>query len=198
MRATAFPAYLVAAEGRLRYCGVRFYAALMGLIQALGYDVPAPSAVQRAMWHISSSRAGAWLFARSMHHVDGFVLRLSRGRATLAGITAGIPVLTITTTGARTGQRRTTPLLGVPFGSDIAIIGTRFGQPGTPGWYYNLCARPRAEVTYRGRTVTATAREADDQEWQPIWARARNIYAGYEAYARRITGRKVHIMILSA
>ncbi len=89
-------------------------------------------------------------------------------------------------------------LLGVPFGSDIVIIGTRFGQPGTPGWYYNLCARARAEVAYRGRTVTATARGADDQEWQAIWARARKIYAGYEAYARRITGRKVHIMILSA
>ena len=66
-----------------------------------------------------------------MHHVDGFVLRLSRGRATLAGITAGIPVLTITTTGARTGQRRTTPLLGVPFGSDIAIIPADLARIGT-------------------------------------------------------------------
>ncbi len=86
--------------------------------------------------------------------------RMSRGQVTLAGMAAGIPVLTITTTGARSGRRRTTPLLGVPFGGDIAIIGTNFGQPGTPGWYYNLRAQPRAEATYRDRSVAATAREA--------------------------------------
>ena len=169
----------------------------MGLVQSLGYELPAPNAAQRAMWHISSSRPGAWLFARSIHHVDKFVLRMSRGDATLAGLTAGIPVLTVTTTGARSGQPRTTPLLGVPFGDDIAVIGTHFGQPGTPGWYYNLRAKPRAEVTYQNRSVAATAREAGDDEWQAIWSRARTIYGGYEAYARRIADRKIHIMILS-
>ena len=132
-----------------------------------------------------------------MHHVDKFVLRINRGQTTLAGLTAGIPVLTVTTTGARSGQPRTTPLLGVPFGDDIAIIGTRFGQAGTPGWYYNLRAKPRAEATYQNRSVAAIAREADDEEWQAIWSHARNIYGGYEAYARRITDRKIHIMILS-
>lgn len=169
----------------------------MGLVQALDYKLPLPNAAQRAMWHFSSSRPGAWLLARSMHHVDKLVLRLSRGRTTLVGVIAGIPVLTVTTTGARTGQPRTMPLLGIPSGDDIAIIGTRYGQPGTPGWYYNLRAQPRAQVTYRNRTVSATAREADAGEWQPIWNRARKIYGGYEAYARRITDRKIHIMILS-
>lgn len=169
----------------------------MGLVQVLDYKVPAPGAVQRAMRHVSSSRPGAWLFARSMPHVDKLVLRMSRGRVTLAGAAAGIPVLTITTTGARSGLRRTTPLLGVPFGGDIAIIGTNFGQPGTPGWYYNLRARPRAEVTYRNKSVTAAAREADADERQAILGQARKIYGGYEAYARRITGREIPVMILT-
>jgi deazaflavin-dependent oxidoreductase (nitroreductase family) len=149
------------------------------------------------MWHISSSRPGAWLFARSMPQIDRIVLRVSRGQVTLAGTAAGIPVLTITTTGARSGLRRTTPLLGVPCGDDIAIIGTNFGQPGTPGWYYNLRAEPRAEVTYRNKSVTATAREADAEERQTILAQARKIYGGYEAYARRITGRQIPVMILT-
>jgi deazaflavin-dependent oxidoreductase (nitroreductase family) len=170
----------------------------VGLVQALGYEVPAPSAPQRAMWHISSSRPGSWLFARSLPHVDRLLLRLSRGRVTLAGVSAGIPVLTITTTGARSGRRHTVPLLGVPFREDIAIVGTHFGQPGTPGWYYNLRARPQAEVAYRSKSVSATAREADEEEWQAVWAEARKIYAGYDAYARRITDRKIRIMILSA
>ena len=132
-----------------------------------------------------------------MPQVDKIALRISRGQVTLAGAAAGIPVLSITTTGARSGLRRTTPLLGVPFGADIAIIGTNFGQPGTPGWYYNLRAQPRAEVSYKNKNVTATAREADPEERQMILAQARTIYGGYEAYARRITGRQIPVMILA-
>jgi deazaflavin-dependent oxidoreductase (nitroreductase family) len=170
----------------------------MGIIQDLGYQVPRPNAAQRAMWVISSSRPGSWLFARSLHRVDKALLSASKGRLTSAGILGGIPVLTITTTGARSGARRTVPLLGVPYGDDIAVIGTRFAQPGTPGWYYNLQANPAAEVTYRDKTVRAVAHEAGDEEREAIWDRARSIYAGYEAYARRITDRKIRIMVLVA
>ena len=98
----------------------------MGLIQALGYEVPEPNAAQRAMWHVSSSRPGAWMFAKSGPYLDRFLLRLSHGQVTLAKLVAGIPVITIVTTGARTGQTRTTPLLGVPFAGDLAVIGKRF------------------------------------------------------------------------
>jgi deazaflavin-dependent oxidoreductase (nitroreductase family) len=170
----------------------------VGIIQALDYQVREPNGAQVAMQHIASTRAGAWFFARTLHHVDRTLLRLSRGQVTLPGTLAGIPVLTVTTTGARTGQRRTVPLLGVPAGDDIAVIGTSFGQPRTPGWYHNMRADPKVEVTYRDRTVKAIAREADDQERQVIWDRARTIYAGYQAYASRIKNREIHIMILSA
>jgi len=150
------------------------------------------------MWRITSSRPGAWLFARVSHHIDLFVLKVSGGRWTVARLLAGIPVITLVTTGARTGQRRATPLLGVPMGDDLAIIGTRFGQHGTPGWYFNLRKQPSAEVACNNRTVAVLAREAEGSEWQEAWDGARRLYAGYEAYARRITDRQVHIMVLSA
>ena len=171
--------------------------AQMGLIEALAYEVPEPNAAQRAMWHVSSSRPGAWLFAKSGPHLDRFLLRLSNGQVTLAKLVAGIPVITIVTTGARTGRTRATPLLGVPFAGDLAVIGTRFGQKGTPGWYYNLRADPAIQVAYQGKSTAAIAREAQGDEWQAIWERARQIYGGYEAYARRIEGRPIHIMLLS-
>ena len=57
-------------------------------------------------------------------------------------------------------------------------------------------AHPEAEVTYRGKTVGAIAREADAEERQAIWDRARTIYPGYEAYASRIKNRQIHIMVL--
>jgi deazaflavin-dependent oxidoreductase (nitroreductase family) len=171
--------------------------AQMGLVQALAYEVPEPNAAQRAMWHVSSSRPGAWVFAKSGPHLDRFLLRLSNGQVTLARLVAGIPVITIVTTGARTGRTRTTPLLGVPFAGDLAVIGTRFGLKGTPGWYYNLRADPAIQVMYRDKSTAAVAREVQGEERQAIWEQARQIYGGYEAYARRIKDRQIHIMLLS-
>lgn len=174
------------------------YAVLMGLVEALGYRVRRANAAQVAVQHIAATRAGAWFFARTTHHVDRVLLRASRGRVTLPGIAAGIPVLSVTTTGARTGQRRSVPLLGVPAGEDIAVLGTRFGQSRNPGWYHNMRADPRVEVTYRGKTVRAVAREAGDEERQAIWDQGRMIYVGYQAYANRIKNRQIHIMILTS
>ena len=170
----------------------------MGLVQELGYAVPQPNGFQRAVWRVTSSRPGAWLFAHLSHHIDLLVLKVSRGRWTLARIVAGIPVITLVSTGARTGQLRSTPLLGVPMGDDLAIIGTHFGQAGTPGWYFNLRKQAAAEVVCNNRTVPVMAREVEGDEWQQAWDGARRLYSGYEAYARRITDRPIHIMVLSA
>jgi deazaflavin-dependent oxidoreductase (nitroreductase family) len=170
----------------------------MALIKELDYKVPKINAAQMAMQRMGSTRAGAWFFARTMHHIDSVLLRLSRGQVTLAPIVAGVAIVTVTTTGARTRLRRETHIAGVPSGGDIAIIGTSFGRSRTPGWYYNMRADPKVEVTYRNKTVSAIAREASAEERRAIWARARTIYAGYEAYARRIKSREIPIMILSS
>ena len=169
---------------------------VVGLIDQLGYRIPAANRLQRLVWKVSSSRPGAWLFAKTLHHIDRLVLRLSREHATVPGVLAGLPVITLATTGARTGQRREVPLVGVPSGDQIAVIGTRFGQPRTPGWYFNLRADPRAEVGYRGRTVPVVAREAQGDEREDLWARGCQIYAGYQAYARRLDHRQIHVMVL--
>jgi deazaflavin-dependent oxidoreductase (nitroreductase family) len=169
---------------------------VVGLIDQLGYRVPVANRFQRLVWKVSSSRPGAWLFAKTLHHIDRILLRLSRQRATVPGVLAGLPVITLATTGARTGQRREVPLVGVPSGDEIAVIGTRFGHARTPGWYFNLRAEPRAEVGYRGRTVSVVAREADGDEREAVWARGCEIYAGYQAYARRIDHRQIHVMVL--
>ncbi len=112
-------------------------------------------------------------------------------------VAAGIPVVTVITTGAQSGLRRSTPLLGIPHGEDLAIIGTNFGQRGTPGWYYNLRAHPSAQVLYHEKCVDAFAREAEGDEWHAIWNHARDFYPGYQSYASRIHDRSIHIMVLS-
>ncbi len=169
----------------------------MGVVQTLGYGLPKPNPLQKAMRRVASSRPGAWLFSRSMHHIDRFLLRLTRGRIALPQVAAGIPVTTVVTTGAKSGVRRAVPLLGIPHGDDIAIIGTQFGQPGTPGWYYNLRADPVAEIVYNNERVQVVAREAEGDEWRAIWNRARDFYSGYDSYAKRIHDRPIHIMVLA-
>lgn len=78
------------------------------------------------------------------------------------------------------------------------MIGTRFGQRGTPAWYYNLRADPCAELRFGARTAAVVATELDGDEWQAAWDSGSRIYPGYQAYARRIRDRRVHIMLLTA
>jgi deazaflavin-dependent oxidoreductase (nitroreductase family) len=115
----------------------------------------------------------------------------------MPAVAAGIPVMTLVTTGAKSGSERTTPLLGIPHGDGVAVIGTQFGQPGTPSWYYNLRANPSAELTYAGKRVSVVAREAEGEERQIIWEQGRQFYSGYDSYASRIHGRPIHIMVLT-
>jgi deazaflavin-dependent oxidoreductase (nitroreductase family) len=147
---------------------------------------------------VVASRPGAWLLARTAHHLDRAVLALTGGRVTAAQVVAGIPVVRLVTTGARTGERRVTPLLGVPHDGGIAVIGTRFGQAGTPGWYFNLRADPRAELRFRDRSASVVAHELDGAPWQAVWDAGNGLYPGYAAYAARIRGRRIHIMLLTS
>jgi deazaflavin-dependent oxidoreductase (nitroreductase family) len=168
----------------------------VGLQQALGYTVRTPNAIQRAGQRFASSTFGARVFAPTAHHVDKFTLRVTGGRTTFAGFLAGIPVLTITTTGRRSGLPRTMPLLGVPIGDDVALVGTNFGRETEPAWVGNLQADPRATVEFRGTQVDATARDATAEEREQVLSQAARIYPGYDAYRERITTRAIPVLVL--
>jgi deazaflavin-dependent oxidoreductase (nitroreductase family) len=149
--------------------------------------------LDRLVVSIVSSRPGASFFRRTMHLVDRPLLRLTRGRLSFA---SGYPVLLLTTTGAKSGNPRTIPLLYTEWGDGIAIIGTRFGSTRHPGWYHNLRADPEATVEIKGERRTYTAREAEGDERAEIWERAVSMYSGYEKHGPR-AGRKIPVMVLT-
>jgi hypothetical protein len=60
----------------------------------------------------------SWLYLRVLHHIDRLSYRLTRGRHTLSGWLTGLPVIILTTTGAKTGRQRTSPVVGVPDGDN--------------------------------------------------------------------------------
>jgi deazaflavin-dependent oxidoreductase (nitroreductase family) len=168
----------------------------MTLAEQLGYVHRRPNFAQRAMRKFASTRAGSWLFSKSLRHADRLVARYAKGR-TVPEVLAGLRTVFVTTIGARSGKQRTSALVGVPVGDGIALIGTNFGGARTPNWYHNLRAHPKAEIRYHETMVNAVAREiAPGAEYDAIMRAASRVYAGYRAYEARIKDRPIHVMVL--
>lgn len=168
----------------------------MGVLDELGYDVKPANAAQRLTQRIAASRPGAWLFQRTLYPVDKLLYRRTDGRVTVPGLVAGLPVIMLTTTGAKTGQSRSMPLVGIPMGDTLAVIGSNYGQQATPGWVYNLEADPAATVAYRDRSVAVTARPATDAEADEAFDIATTIYPGYGKYRERADHRVIRVFVL--
>src|SRR3954447_6006777 len=168
----------------------------MGLCDEVGYEIRPANSAQRVFQRGASTRAGAWLFSKTAHRLDRFLLARTHGRTALATLVAGLPGVTLATPGAKSGRPRALPLLGIPIDGDLALIGTNFGQTNTPGWVHNLEADPSARVAYRERSVDVTARRANPDETDAALHAAARVYPGYDKYRERITGREVKVFVL--
>jgi deazaflavin-dependent oxidoreductase (nitroreductase family) len=134
--------------------------------------------------------------ARLLLRVDRGVFRLSRGRTTFSAWVSGLPIVMLTTTGARTGQPHTLPVLGLPEGDRLVVIASNFGRPQHPGWYYNLRARPYVMVTWNGSAVEMRARELTGEERQRYLTRSHQAYPWWEQYHRRAAPRQIPVIML--
>jgi len=155
-----------------------------------------PNAFQKLIHRFLMLEPVSAFLAVVLHHVDTFLLRLTRGRYTVTRI-VGLPIIQLTTTGAKTGQLRTMPLVSLPDGMKIALIASNFGQKQSPGWYYNLKANPQCEVRFiNGRSLRYIARESMGDEREKYFRMAISYYAGYEKYEERAAPRKIPVMVL--
>jgi deazaflavin-dependent oxidoreductase (nitroreductase family) len=156
----------------------------------LGYSHATGNPLHRAVRWGAGTRAGGWVFSRVLRHLDDAVGRLTRGRSSAPGLLAGLEVLDVTTTGRRSGQRRTSHLIAAPYDGTLALLGTNFGQASTPAWALNLEADPRATITYRGVSREVVARHATPAEADEVFALAARFYPGYARYRQRVGGRR--------
>lgn len=162
-------------------------------------DTPKISRLQRGMQKIASSKPGAWFLARFQHHLDRLVFKWSGGRTTMAGVLTGLPVVVLTTKGAKTGLPRTIPLLCIfdqQQTGTLALIASNFGQAHNPAWYHNLKANPEASCTLDGATRTYRAREIEGEEYERIWRYALATYLGFPHYKIRAGERHIPIMLM--
>ena len=168
----------------------------MGLQNELGFARGHQNAVHRGIAAVFTTRLGGWLGKWVVPFADRWWFRVSRGRSTAIGFLAALPPIWLTTVGARTRTLRRQPLLAFPFGEDLAVIGSNWGQDHHPGWVHNLSANPDVTVEYRGRTVPAVARLATDPESEKVWSVAAARYPGYNHYRQRAADRTIKIFIL--
>ena len=139
----------------------------------------------------------SWLYARTLHHLDRAVYRLTRGRATFVSLVTGLPIVMLTTTGAKSGRRHTLPLVALPDGDRMVIIASNYGQHRNPAWYYNLRANPAATIVFDGVTREVTARVLEGEERERQYARGIEIYPGWTQYRKRAAHRQIPVIELT-
>jgi len=108
----------------------------------------------------------------------------------------GAPILLLTSTGRRSGQQRTTPLIFGQDGDDYLIVASMGGMPRHPWWYENLVAKPDAEIQVKADTISVTARTASPDEKPRLWAIMREIWPSYDEYQTR-TEREIPVVVLT-
>jgi deazaflavin-dependent oxidoreductase (nitroreductase family) len=110
--------------------------------------------------------------------------RASHGR--IGGKVGNGPVLLLTTTGRKSGQPRTAPVLYLADGECFVVINTNAGNAKTPAWSLNLRANPEAEVEIGGTRTKVRARLAEDDERDDLWRRHMQQYSGWDYYESKL------------
>ncbi|HUP74149.1 MAG TPA: nitroreductase/quinone reductase family protein [Acidimicrobiales bacterium] len=113
----------------------------------------------------------------------------------VTGAFAGAPLLLLTTTGAKTGTARTTPLVHTRDGNNIVVIASKGGAPRDPDWFRNLSANPRVTIELPGDTFQAQARVAEGQERERLYRAQAELMPNFDEYADK-TDRLIPVVVL--
>jgi deazaflavin-dependent oxidoreductase (nitroreductase family) len=136
----------------------------------------------------------SWPVLRRLMRAHTALYRASGGR--LGRKVPGLPpMLLLDHVGARTGKRRTTPLVYMPDGEAYVVVASKGGHPAHPAWLHNLRAHPDTEVQVGSQRLAVRAREASADERRRLWPRAVEYNRQWGAYQRRTT-REIPLVML--
>jgi len=149
---------------------------------------------ERGLEAFGRSPAGYWYVRKLAPRIDPALLRLTGGRVSSV---YPVPVMLLTTTGAKSGQPRTRPLLYIVDGDGLLLIASNYGRPRNPAWFRNLLANPEVEVLAGKHSGHYTAAEITDSDARErAWALALDTYAGYADYEVRAGKRTIPLVRL--
>jgi deazaflavin-dependent oxidoreductase (nitroreductase family) len=119
--------------------------------------------------------------------------RANRGKS--GGPMEGRPLLLLTTTGAKSGQLRTTPMMYIPDGDRLLVIASNAGAPVHPDWYRNLVAYPEVTVEVGNEIFEAIAIVTEGTERQRLWTRVVELYPFFADHQAKVT-RQIPVIVL--
>jgi deazaflavin-dependent oxidoreductase (nitroreductase family) len=105
------------------------------------------------------------------------------------------PMLLLDHVGARSGVKRTSPLVYGRDGENLVLVASKGGYPKNPAWFHNLLANPDTRVQVGSQIRNVTARVAEGEERERLWRLMVGVYAGYEGYRKR-TEREIPLVVL--
>ena len=150
-------------------------------------------------FHMRTSRLlnlGAKLgpVARAATRLHARLYSLSGGRF-LPKWAGGMPVLSLTTTGRKSGRPRSTTVIYMEDRERLVVMPSNAGSDATPAWWLNLQANPEAEVQIAKERRPVRARRATEEEAERLWPLMRERYSGFEEY-QAFTEREQPIVLL--
>lgn len=107
----------------------------------------------------------------------------------------GTVVLILTTTGRKSGEQRSTPLIYQPDGDDYLIVGSKGGADEPPAWLLNIEADPNVTLQIKADRFPAKARIAGPEEKPSMWQKMANTWPAYDEYQEK-TDREIPIIVL--
>ena len=117
-----------------------------------------------------------------------------RSGGTEATTLRGVPVVVVTSVGARSGRLRKNPVMRVEHDGAYALVASKGGAPEHPTWYYNLLAHPTVELQDGADRREYTVRVADGAERETWWERAVAVWPAYSSYQEK-TDRVIPVFV---
>jgi deazaflavin-dependent oxidoreductase (nitroreductase family) len=124
--------------------------------------------------------------------IDEF--RANHGK--VGGPFEGAPVLLLTTTGAKSGKARTSPVMYLPDGDRLLVFASKAGAPTNPDWYHNLLAHPRVTVEVGDDKYEADATVVKGEERDRLYEKQAELYPGFREYQEK-TSRTIPVVALT-
>ncbi|MDX1468705.1 MAG: nitroreductase family deazaflavin-dependent oxidoreductase [Acidimicrobiia bacterium] len=124
--------------------------------------------------------------------IDEF--RANEGR--VGGVFEGKPLLLLHHVGARTGEKRVSPLMYQPVDDGYAVFASRGGSHQNPGWYHNLKSNPSTTVEVGTERFPVRAREIHGEEYEQIWSKQKEDHPQFAAYERKTSRDRIPVFVL--
>jgi deazaflavin-dependent oxidoreductase (nitroreductase family) len=126
---------------------------------------------------------------------SGIIKEFRANAGKVGGQFEGAPLLLLTTTGAKSGEEHTVPLMYLPYGDRLVVFASKAGADTNPDWFHNIVAHPMARVEVRHKIFQATATIEEGEFRDQLFAEQARLYPGFADYQRK-TARKIPVVSL--